>query len=217
MADENQPQEKTRVQESLAAAVAGGGTRGTRESGSGGSGARRFKMFLLLCIACVLVAAGAGYLAAWLAGRSAAQAAAAAEGPGNPLAGPSATEPAAAAEPENPKKAEGQKNDEYVYFDFEPIIINLDEPRLARYIRVSITLAVHPEHSLVVKEILDKKKPELRNWLTVFFASCTLEEVRGSANLNRLRREILDNFSQQLWPDSKPLISHVLFKEFAVS
>jgi flagellar basal body-associated protein FliL len=174
--------------------------------------AGKFKMFLLLCAAVIVVAAGAGLGAAMLAGRGGPQQAQAA--PPAPEA-PSTPAPPPAGEPQ-PEAENGTQN-EYVYFDFEPVVVNLDEPRLARYVRVTITLAVQPANAQAVKLLLDKRKPELKNWLTVFFASCTLEEVRGAPNLNRLRREILDNFSQQLWPDQKSLINHVLFKEFAVS
>jgi flagellar basal body-associated protein FliL len=192
MADENPPQNETPP-----AAVA--------EALPGAAPPGKFKMFILLCGAVTVFAAGAGYGAAVVIGRHGPRQAEAAATPAAPLA----------AEPQPP--AEESAKDEYVYFDFEPIVANLDEPRLARYVRVTITMAVRPENALAAKALLDKRKPELKNWLTVFFASCTLEEVRGAANLNRLRREILDNFSQQLWPDQKPLISHVLFKEFAVS
>jgi flagellar basal body-associated protein FliL len=132
-----------------------------------------------------------------------------------------AAAPAAAPAPEPPVKESpapgGEKSQEYVYFDFEPIVVNLDEPRLARYVRVTITLVIRVENHAAAKALLEKRKPELKNWLTTYFASCTLDGVRGSASLNRLRREILDAFTQQLWPNQKPLVEQVLFKEFAVS
>ena len=160
---------------------------------------------LLLCAGVVIMAAGAGY------------------GLGMLMKGPKAAEaapPAKAAAPTpapSGSAAEAKPKDEFVYYDFDPIVANLDEPRLARYVRVVITLAIRPQDAEAAKIILDKKKPELKNWVTVFFASCTLEQIRGSANLNRLRREILDALSEQLWPDQKSPIHQVLFKEIAVS
>lgn len=174
----------------------------------------KLKPLLLLCGGIIVIAAGAGYGAGMLLNSpKAAQATPAAAAPGTPADAEKAKPAAAPAAAD----AAGQAKPEYLYYDFEPIVVNLDEPRMARFVRVSITLAVRADQAPAAKALLDKKKPELKNWLTVFFASCTLEQVRGSANLNRLRREILDAFSQQLWPDQKPPVDHVLFKEFAVS
>jgi len=205
---------------------AGRGTRGTdAAAGTAGAGAvpatakqrRRTpkKLFIALCAAVVLVAAGAGYAAALLIQRTGL----ATEAPARSEPGAEAGGDSAAAPPVAPADAAAGAQppaNDFIYYDFEPIVVNLDEPRLARYIRVTITLAIRKENASAVVALLEKRKPELKNWLTVFFASCTLEEVRGAPNLNRLRREILDNFSQQLWPEQKPLINHVLFKEFAV-
>jgi flagellar basal body-associated protein FliL len=168
------------------------------------AGPGRFKTLLLLAGSALVLAAGAGYGVAFLWPTRAAPASAeAAEG----------TEAA----PEAPPKEKHAAKVDFIYYDFEPIIVNLDEPRLARYIRATITVAIKPTSEEAAKAMLDKHKPELKNWLTLYFSSCTLDSVRGATNLNRLRREILDAFSQQLWPDQKPLIDHVLFKEFGVS
>lgn len=102
------------------------------------------------------------------------------------------------------------------YYDLEPIIVNLDEPRLARYIRASIVLSIKPENHKKVSNLIEQRKPELKSFLTVYLAGCTLEDVRGPKNLNRIRREILNAFNDQLFPGTKPLIDEVLFKEFAV-
>lgn len=107
---------------------------------------------------------------------------------------------------------------DFEYIDFEAITANLNEPRLARYIRSTITLAIRNKDHGQVFELLDTKnrKKELRNWLTVYLSGLTLEDVRGPKKLNRIRREIQESFNQQLWPNRRPLIDHVLFKEFAV-
>lgn len=105
---------------------------------------------------------------------------------------------------------------EYRYFDIEPITINLDEPRLARYVRAAITLAFDAKNETEVRSQVDKRLPELKNWLAVYLAGRTLDEVRGAQSLNRVRREICDAFNEQIWPQQPPRIHHVLFKEFAV-
>jgi len=166
--------------------------------------AAAMKPFLVVCAAAVVVSAGAGFgVARFLVGQGPAPAA--------------ADTPPVVELPPEPAPAAAPAPDAFSYYDFEPIVVNLDEPRLTRYIRITLTLAIRAENREAALVVIEKNKPELKNWLTVFFASCTLEQVRGAANLNRLRREILDAFCQQLWPDQKPLINHILFKEFAIS
>ncbi len=104
----------------------------------------------------------------------------------------------------------------YHYFDVEPITINLDEPRLARYVRATITLAFDAKNDAEVRAQVEKRMPELKNWLAVYLAGRTLDEVRGAQSLNRVRREICDAFNEQIWPQQPPRIHHVLLKEFAV-
>jgi flagellar basal body-associated protein FliL len=104
----------------------------------------------------------------------------------------------------------------YRYLDIEPITINLDEPRLARYVRAAITLAFDAKNEAEVRSQVDKCLPELKNWLAVYLAGRTLDEVRGTQSLNRVRREICDAFNEQIWPQQPPRIHHVLLKEFAV-
>jgi len=104
----------------------------------------------------------------------------------------------------------------YQYLDIEPITINLDEPRLARYVRATITLAFEAKNDSEVRAQVTKRIPELKNWLAVYLAGRTLDEVRGAQSLNRVRREICDAFNEQIWPQQPPRIHHVLLKEFAV-
>ena len=105
---------------------------------------------------------------------------------------------------------------EYRYYDFEPIIINLDEPRLARYVRATITLAFDVKQESEVRKQVKKRMPELKNWLAVYLAGRTLDEVRGAQSLNRVRREICEAFNEQIWPQQPPRIHHVLLKGFVV-
>ena len=107
-------------------------------------------------------------------------------------------------------------DEEFQYVDFEPIIANLNLPRLERYIRATITLAMREKNSEAALPQIDRKKAELRSHLTGYLSGQTLEDVRGPQNLNRIRREILDICNQLIWPKRRPLIDHVLFKEFTV-
>ncbi|GAG60428.1 unnamed protein product [marine sediment metagenome] len=103
------------------------------------------------------------------------------------------------------------------YYDLEPVIANLDEPGVTRYVRVTITLEISSAlEQAKCEKLLEEKKPILTNWLTIYLASLTLEDARGDRNLKRIQSQILDAFNEKLFPDAKPQIKHVLFKEFAI-
>lgn len=102
-------------------------------------------------------------------------------------------------------------------FDLEPVIANLDEPGVTRYARVTITLQLSPQMDQEKGVLfLEGKKPILRDWLTTYIAGLNLERVRGTRNLGRIKRELRDSFNELLFPESKPFIHNILFKEFAI-
>ena len=102
-------------------------------------------------------------------------------------------------------------------FDIEPVIANLDEPGVTRYARVAVTLELSSEmDSEKGMVFLEEKKPILRDWLTTYVAGLSLERVRGTSNLTRIKKEILEQFNELLFPESKPFIIKILFKEFAI-
>ena len=103
------------------------------------------------------------------------------------------------------------------YYDLDPVVANLNEPTVTRYVRASLTLEMSAEMN--VKKgtaFLDEKKPILINWLTVYLSSLGLEDIRGDNNLRSIQSHIRDAFNEQLFPDSKPQIKQVLIKEFPV-
>ncbi|MDT8299993.1 MAG: flagellar basal body-associated FliL family protein [Sedimentisphaerales bacterium] len=103
------------------------------------------------------------------------------------------------------------------YYHMEPVIANLDVDDVTRYVKASLTLEVSVE--VDEKEgtaFIDAKKPILTNWLTVYLASLHLEDIRGDSNLKRIQSHVMDAYNEKLFPDSKPKIKNVLFKEFAV-
>lgn len=116
-------------------------------------------------------------------------------------------------------KAKGSEDDleKSWYYHLEPVIANLNVADVTRYVKASLTLEVSSE--LDEKKgiaFLDEKKPILTNWLTVYLASLRLEDIRGDSNLKRIQSQVLDAFNEKLFPDSKPIIKNILFKEFAV-
>jgi len=103
------------------------------------------------------------------------------------------------------------------YYDLEPVIANLNVTDVTRYVRASLTLEVSSEvDEKNGSAFFDEKKPILTNWLTVYLAGLGLDDIRGDSNLKRIQSQVLDAFNEKLFPDSKPKIKSILFKEFAV-
>lgn len=111
----------------------------------------------------------------------------------------------------------GKNQPAWIYDGLEPVVCNLDEPGVTRYVRVTISLEMRPEMDRAKGEpYLDERKLILRDWLTTYFAGLSLEDVRGSRNLEKIKRQIQEQFNEMLFPNSRPYIQRVLFREFAV-
>jgi len=103
------------------------------------------------------------------------------------------------------------------YHELYHVIACLDEPGATRYIRATLTLKIRSE--LSKKQglaLFEEKKPVLINWLSIYLAGLTVEDIRGERNQRRIQLQILDAFNEELFPDAKPQIMKILFKEFVV-
>jgi len=191
----------------------------TKQQESGPSKNSKFLLKAGIMAVVVIFCAGAGFGLGRLFGGSASPpsngpAAAPAEGPR--LAGTQA-----GAEPTGTPATGGLSATQSAsggwFHDFEPVVANLNEPGVTRYIRVALTLQISAE--LDQKKgaaLIEENKPLLKNWLNIYLASQSLEDIRGNRNFQRIQSEILDAFNEKLFPDAKGKIRNVLFKEFAV-
>lgn len=101
--------------------------------------------------------------------------------------------------------------------EFEPVLANLDEPGVTRYVRVTITLEMSSElDEIKGREFLGTKKMLVRDWMTTYLAGLSLEDVRGSRNLNRIKKDVLEECNKMLFPKGQPFVERIFFKEFAV-
>ena len=98
----------------------------------------------------------------------------------------------------------------------QQIVVNLNEGNLPRYLRIVVQLQVASDFEAEFMEQLKEQRVLLRSWLISRISDKSLEEVRGAAGQNRLRREIQDQFNSILFPDGYDRIYDVLFVEFAV-
>ncbi|MHC4264400.1 MAG: flagellar basal body-associated FliL family protein [Planctomycetota bacterium] len=105
----------------------------------------------------------------------------------------------------------------WYYPNLDPIIANLNEPGVNRYVRMSLIMEVNSAVDQVKgTAFLDEKKPLLVNYLTVYLSSLSIQDVRGDKNLKRIQSQIKDLLNEKLFPDSKPQITSILFKEFSI-
>jgi len=120
---------------------------------------------------------------------------------------------------ENPKMENSSKNSESSwYYDLDPVVANLDEPGVTRYVRTALKLDISSALNQVKGEkLLEQKKPILINWLRIYLASLTLKDARGERNLKRIQSQILDSFNEILFPDAKPQVKHILYNEFVIN
>ena len=172
------------------------------ESGEKKSLVARFLPIVIIVVA-VVIFAGAGFtLGRLIAGSPASQTAGAAE----------------QGQSENMDAEDyGDDSQGSWYYHLDPVIANLDVDDVTRYVKASLTLEISVD--VDVKDgtaFINEKKPILTNWLTVYLASLHLEDIRGDSNLKRIQSQVLDAFNEKLFPDSKPKIKNILFKEFAV-
>jgi flagellar basal body-associated protein FliL len=196
MADEK----KETKQEAAPAAGAEVKASSEKEASAKGKG-----LFLWLILTIVVLAGGVGGLGlSMMMGGSAPEE-------------PNTTETASAEPAFDPLVAKTDTQKPWLFTKMDSIVANLDEPGVTRYVRVSIILELSPKLDSINGDIfLEEKKVILQDWMTTYLAGLSLEDVRGSRNLNRIKQETLDQFNKLLFGPDKAYVEKVLFKEFAV-
>jgi flagellar basal body-associated protein FliL len=112
---------------------------------------------------------------------------------------------------ESPKAAAKQ-----AFMPFGEVVVNLSEERLTRYLRVKLVLLIDGNHEQEVTEKITKSKAILKSWLIGYLRDKSLKEVSGTAGVNRLRREIHEEFNVLLGGSESDVIQDVLFEEFVI-
>ncbi len=116
--------------------------------------------------------------------------------------------------PDKPTERTNQKN---WFYDLEPVVANLNVPGATRFVRATLTLEINSKlDEEKGRELINYKTPILKNWLTMYLASLSLDDVRGDRNLRRIQSQTLQAFNEELFGDSEPLVINVLFKEFPI-
>ncbi len=94
--------------------------------------------------------------------------------------------------------------------ELTPIIANLNDEHVGRYIRVTIHLeATNEETKLDVEEAI----VPIRNRLVIYFAELTSEETMGLGSRERIRGELVEAINEVL---GEPKVRRVFYTEFVV-
>jgi flagellar protein FliL len=99
---------------------------------------------------------------------------------------------------------------------FGDVVVNLGENQLNRFLRAKILVAVAEPDVKEVTELLTKQKAFLKSWLIGYLSDQTTQEVSRRVGVNRLRREIREEFNAKLFPNGEETIVDILFDEFVV-
>jgi flagellar FliL protein len=119
------------------------------------------------------------------------------------------------AAPAEPEEAAGSKHDpKTAIIAFDSVVVNVADGRYTRYLRVKICLVVDAREEEAVKAAIEKEKPFLQTWVLGYLQDRTMEQLHGSAGMNRVRREVRAEFNQRLFPDGPEKIKDVLLPEY---
>ncbi len=106
--------------------------------------------------------------------------------------------------------------DKHAYVQFGEVIVNLNEDRLTRYLKVKILLVCDVREEKTLTDLVQKRKPLLKNWLIAHLSDKSLQDVSGASGVNKLRREIWHQFNTELYSDGSERILDIFFEEFVV-
>lgn len=99
---------------------------------------------------------------------------------------------------------------------FGDVVVNLNEERMSRYLRVKIVLTVDAAREKAATDELAKSRPQLKSWLISHLSGKSLKDVAGSVGVKRLQRELLEHFDEVLYPNGDGPLREVLFEEYVV-
>jgi flagellar basal body-associated protein FliL len=101
--------------------------------------------------------------------------------------------------------------------EMQPVVANLDESGSTRMIQVAVVIELSGEmDQLKGTEYVVSKNLYLRDWLMTHLAGLNLTQVASSSSQNIMKAEIKESFNEILFPDSKPLVSRIMFKDYTI-
>ena len=175
-----------------------------KAASAGGKG--RGKLVIVLAGAAVLLLGGGGAAAYFLGFFSGAAAHGTAEHAGAPT-----KEGAAKGKAESGKAGEGGPAEDVTFVELPDMLVNLQaETSRPRYLRLRIAVEVEDDKAAAAVKALT---PRVLDSFQMFLRSLTVDDVQGSAGMERLKEEMLARVNVAVEPSR---IRDVLFKEILV-
>jgi len=114
--------------------------------------------------------------------------------------------------------AEGKPTqDAFKYLTFGPTTVNLNEGRLTRYLQITVSLKLAPEHEPRARALLEGGEKALFNdWLITYLSDLTLDDVKGAPAIRALKREIYAGFNDIFAKLSEVEVIEVLIEDYVV-
>jgi flagellar basal body-associated protein FliL len=113
-----------------------------------------------------------------------------------------------------PAEQETTHDAKTVLIPFDSVVVNIADGRYTRYLRARIVLVVDAKDEKVVKDALEKEKAALQTWVLGYLQDKTMEQLHGSAGMNKIRREVRDEFNHRLFGDGPEKIRDILLPEY---
>jgi flagellar protein FliL len=177
-----------------------------KAASAGGKG--RGKLVIVLAGAAVLLLGG-GRAAAYFLGLFGGGAAA--HGTAEHASAPSGKEGAAKGKAESGKAGEGGPAEDVTFVELPDMLVNLQaETSRPRYLRLRIAVEVEDDKAAAAVKALT---PRVLDSFQMFLRSLTVDDVQGSAGMERLKEEMLARVNVAVEPSR---IRDVLFKEILV-
>jgi flagellar basal body-associated protein FliL len=103
-----------------------------------------------------------------------------------------------------------------VALPFDNVVVNLGDERVNRFLRAKLLVAVYESDEREVTEVLAKQKAFLKSWLIEYLYDQSFQDMNRKVGVNRIRREIREQFNVMLYPNGEEKITDILFDEFQV-
>jgi flagellar protein FliL len=113
------------------------------------------------------------------------------------------------------EKKDGDKKIKQAAIPFVDLVVNI-HGRSNPYLRAKIMFAVDEMEAKEISDLLEKRKPFLKDWLIDYLSDQSTGDVLSKAGVIRIRREIRNQFNAMLFTDGEEKIIAILFDEFVV-
>ncbi len=180
----------------------------TAKKAASAGGKRRGKLVIVLAGAAVLLLGGGGAAAYFLGFFGGG---AAAHGTAKHASATAGKEGAAKGKAESGKAREGGLAEDVTFVELPDMLVNLQaETSRPRYLRLRIAVEVEDDKAAAAVKALT---PRVLDSFQMFLRSLTVDDVQGSAGMERLKEEMLARVNVAVEPSR---IRDVLFKEILV-